>query len=674
MAQKKTLKAEASAFRASFVPSSINEDARTVELVWTTGAKVRRRSWTGDFHEELSLKKEHVRLERLNSGAPLLNNHGTSDFGGLRSLQDVIGVVESAQIRKGEGVAVVRFSTREDVEPIWRDVKDGILRNISVGYAVHKFEDVTKKNDEVPTYRAVDWEPMELSIVGIPADHKSQIRSDKNIQTFEAEIISGENTMKEENTRSEEVTEAAPVEGAPAQVEQKPVEAAPVVEEAPAQVEDKPAEAAPAVDVEAQRQAARIEERNRIAEIRKAVRLANLPEEFSARAIEQGTSLEDVRKEIFSEMEKRSNQKNTFTPKVEVSMENRELRSQAIARGMLNRFDPSKHKIEKGEEQYRFSSLIDAARGYLMGEGVSGVLNMSKREIAKRALHHSSDFPLILADVANKSLREAYEGAPATFSPFTAETSASDFKDIKKLMLSDGGKLEKVLEHGEYKRGTLKESKEAYKVEKYGKVIGGTLELMVNDDLGAFTAIPAKLGKRAREKESEIIWGLITGNQVMTEDGLAMFHATHANLAGAGAAISITTLAAAQAAMRVQKDLDGELINLNPRYLVVPAALEVVAKQFVTQITPALAGSVNPFANNLSVIVEPRLDANSATAWYAMADKAQSDMVELARLDGMGPEIFTREGFDVDGMEVKIRYIFGARVIDYRPFYKNPGA
>ena len=123
------------------LPETVDAERRSVELVWSTGAAVRRRDpWTGKRYDEvLSLEETHVDLGRLNGGAPLLNTHGAWD------LSDVIGVVERAWIaREGEalvGRARVRFSDREAVEPIWRDVAAGIIRNVSVGYSVKQLRD-----------------------------------------------------------------------------------------------------------------------------------------------------------------------------------------------------------------------------------------------------------------------------------------------------------------------------------------------------------------------------------------------------------------------------------------------------------------------------------------------------------------------------------------------------
>ena len=136
--------------RASFAPDTFNEDERTIEVVFSTGSKGKR-GFFNPYFEELSMKKADVRLERLNQGAPVLDNHDRS-----KGLRGVIGRVEKAWIKNKQGMAKIRFSNREEIQDIIRDIQDGIITNISVGYKVHKYEDVTRKGDEIPTYRATD--------------------------------------------------------------------------------------------------------------------------------------------------------------------------------------------------------------------------------------------------------------------------------------------------------------------------------------------------------------------------------------------------------------------------------------------------------------------------------------------------------------------------------------
>lgn len=112
--------------------------------------------------EILGHKSGEIRMDRLDSGANLLVDHDP---------RDVIGVVDSVTVDEGDGLAraVVRFGRSARAEEIYQDVLDGIRRSVSVGYIVHKFEEV-KGQGQTKVYRAVDWEPIEISLVSIPAD------------------------------------------------------------------------------------------------------------------------------------------------------------------------------------------------------------------------------------------------------------------------------------------------------------------------------------------------------------------------------------------------------------------------------------------------------------------------------------------------------------------------
>lgn len=157
---------------------SINEAERTCEVIFTTGAPVPRVDyWTGQrYTEVLSLKPEHLRLERLDSGAPLLDSHSAYSVG------DVLGAVVPGSVRleKKQGICTLRFSKRDAVTPIWLDVVDGIIRFVSNGYRTYKYEEETPKGaDKIPIRTAIDWEPFEVSMVPMPADAGAKVRSDK---------------------------------------------------------------------------------------------------------------------------------------------------------------------------------------------------------------------------------------------------------------------------------------------------------------------------------------------------------------------------------------------------------------------------------------------------------------------------------------------------------------
>jgi hypothetical protein len=159
--------------------ASVNDKARTVDLVFSTGAAVERMDWwTGQrYLEKLSLKADDIRLDRLNSGAaPLLDAHSAW------SIADQIGVVEpdSVRLTSTDARATVRFSKRAAVDPIWDDVRDGIIKNVSVGYKVYRFEEDKGNGNKIPVRTATDWEPYEISMVPMPADAGARVRGDKS--------------------------------------------------------------------------------------------------------------------------------------------------------------------------------------------------------------------------------------------------------------------------------------------------------------------------------------------------------------------------------------------------------------------------------------------------------------------------------------------------------------
>ena len=233
-----------------------------------------------------------------------------------------------------------------------------------------------------------------------------------------------------------------------------------------------------------------------------------------------------------------------------------------------------------------------------------------------------------------------------------------------------------MTENGEFKRGAVTDGKETYQLATYGKIIGLTRQAIINDDLSAFTRIPAMFATAAANLESDTVYGILTANAALA-DGVALFHAaTHLNYTSSGTVISIDSLGVAKKLMRLQKTPKNVVMNLTPKFLIVPAQIENVGWQYTTpEYNAATAATVNPFRGQLQLIVEPRLDASSGTAWYLAADSNMVDTIEYCYLEGQnGVYIETRQGFDVDGMEIKARLDFAAKAIDYRGLYKNVGA
>lgn len=650
-------------FRAGeFQPSSLNEEARTVDVIFTTGHRdLRRGFWSSDYYEELEVSDKAVRLGRLNNGAPFLDLHNGW------SSRAVIGVVERAWIENGVGMATVRFSSSEYADELFRDVKDGIRRNVSVGYRTHRYKEEVREGEDIKTRTATDWEPYEISLVPMGFDPGAQVRSaaDNPHEMFEVEIenardggLDGSDDAmskkagQSENRGTENQTSTAQAEPSMRAAAESDIDPKKIAEEATAA------------------------ERKRVAEINKIVRSVGLEDKFADDLVARGVSLEDARALVIDAIAAKDEDSETRSNgRVQAGKQDEILtQRQGIENALLHRWDPSKNELKEPGREFRGLSLLETARACLEIAGVR-TRGMTPYELTKRALHTSSDFANILANVANNTVRQAYAEAPQTFLPLVRTTTAPDFKPIQRSQLGDGPELEEVLEDGEYKRGTIGDAKEVYELLTYGKVFAVTRKAIINDQLDAFTRIPMMLGRRAAEKESDLFWAIFTGNPLMG-DSKNLFSADHSNLDNTGAVISVASLGAGRQAMRNQTGLDGALLNIMARYLIVPAALETKAEQFLSQnLLADQAGSVNPFAGKLQPIVEPRLDAVSTTAWYMGADPAQIDVIERAYLAGNeGVFLDTEEGFDTDGVKWKVRLDVGYKAIDWRGLYKNVGA
>lgn len=302
---------------------------------------------------------------------------------------------------------------------------------------------------------------------------------------------------------------------------------------------------------------------------------------------------------------------------------------------------------------------------------------MARADIIKAALT-TSDFPELLAGTAGKAMRLGYENEPATHAIWTAEKEVPDFKLQSFVALSEAPGLEEVPEGAEYTHGYFGEGAEKFSVKTFGRLLTITRQALINDDLGAFTQMPAAFGASARRKEADMVYEKLTGATALS-DGVTLFHANHGNLAPAGAALGVDSLGAARAAMRRQKGIKGEgYIDPQPRFLIVPVALESHAESILSSLV--LAGASNDANNlqwirNLTLVADPRLDDNSEKAWYLAASPVQIDTIVRAYLAGQPRPYYEEQPeFTRDAMGVKSRLDFGCGVIDYRGLYKNPGA
>ncbi|MFC4669695.1 prohead protease/major capsid protein fusion protein [Seohaeicola nanhaiensis] len=661
---------------ATVVADTIDTQARTIEVVWTTGATVQRYRWEGwdvvEYDEELEVSARAVRLERLNGGAPFLDSHRSW------GLSSVIGSVvpDSVRISNGQGTAKIRLTDAEDAQPIVQRIMERTINKVSVGYRVHEYQ-ITKKDGERDHYRAVDWEPYEISAVAMPADPGATIRSEGGMVNRFACVL----------TRQDITAAAAAIEKGTQMSDknkpaagQDPARTAPEGELQTREAPPTPATPPTAPDLDK----VRSEERTRCSEITRLCARHNLDDAFREDLIGRGVSLAQARDAVLTKLEEsdpmgRTQERAPAQARGDGATEIGY--RDALANALMHRHNPGAVKLSDDGRNFRGMTMLEICRDALERRGVT-TRGMSKMEIAGAAFqmrsagyHSTSDFPSILANVANKTLRDAYASTQRTFMAWARRSNIVDFKPVNRVQLGGAPDLSKVLESGEFQYGTMGEGKETYALATYGKILGVTRQAIINDDLNAFTRVPEAFGASAADLESDIVYGVLIDNPNMA-DGVALFHATHGNL-GTAAVINETSLSAAEKAFSKQKGLEGRLISVRPRFLIVPTGPRwVEARKQVAATTPNSTSDVNAYAGSYEVISEPRLlPASGQDPWFLAADPARIDTVEYAYLEGQeGVYTETRVGFEVDGMEIKARHDFAAKAIDWRGLYKNPGA
>jgi HK97 family phage major capsid protein len=178
---------------------ALNEEDRTLEIAFSSEEPYER--WWGT--EILDHTPDAVNLKRLRNKAPFLSEHNRLDQ---------IGVLENAWIdRDKKGRAVVRFSKKLRAQEEMQDVKDGIRTKISVAYMIHE-EVLEKSEGDHQTWRITKWEPLEVSLVSIPADDtvgvgRSATEPPKEKQQSTKEIITmpDENNVKKEELNQDEI-------------------------------------------------------------------------------------------------------------------------------------------------------------------------------------------------------------------------------------------------------------------------------------------------------------------------------------------------------------------------------------------------------------------------------------------------------------------------------------
>lgn len=665
----------------AFEVREVDDENRKVHVSFSSEKPVER--YFGA--EILCHDKESVQLERLQEIGVSLFNHNRDV---------VIGIPENVSLNETERRchADLLFDDDEDGEKIFRKVKKGILRGISVGYSVECWEEVkagaTSSNGRFtgPAYVATKWTPLEISIVSVPADSDvgvnrefESINNIKSVQRTEREI----DMNLEELCRSlglnykdliERGFEDAQIRSMCENIQRKSEEKC-----GDELKKEKEKEKAKADKEKDENEKAAAISQAREAEMQRATEIVSMCRDFdedSTSYIKEGKSVDEVRSIILNKVKAERAALAAGNVQITGEAEADKIRAAAVDGLLLRANMISGKDANESANSFRSMSMRDLAVECLSRSGVSNAHRLTDDELFRRAVSPDSQFVSIIDNTVKKSMATAYKAAEPTFDKWCGVGSNSDFKETARYQLSEAGELLPLTQTGEIKFDEMKDSKATTKVLTYARGFGFTRQALINDDLGVLTKIPAAYVRAALRGRNKLVYKtLATGK---TYDGKAIFHADHNNKGTAGA-LTISTLAELTKLMRKQKNVRGlETLNIKPEFLIVPAALEAEAARLLTSTADPAgnnSGVANIYRNSFNLIVDAELDDYSDTQYYVAANSADIDTIEVTYLNGnKQPILESQVGFDFVGIRWRILDDFGVSALDYRGLATNEGA
>ncbi|EAQ35754.1 hypothetical protein NB311A_05038 [Nitrobacter sp. Nb-311A] len=592
--------------------SSWNAEQRTFDVVLSVGVAVERHDFSGPYDEILDL-----RGATAPSLLPLLDSHNRS------GLEGRLGEVSNVRLERGKLIGTARLSAHSPMaQRIAAELGDGTKYGVSIGYSVSAWAEQMNPTTKRREKRATAFNVLEASLVAVPADQAATTRS---------------LPMPEANAKTEPTPAAATV---PATTEPTTMTRA-------------------AINVE----------------IRSIARTAGLDQAWIDRQIDADASLDQVRAAALSAMSERSSAaasiRNTGAVIINDHTDPVAIRS-AMADALAHRIAPAACKLEGRSVEFRGHRVLDMVGDLAAAAGER--INLRDQDaLLQRAVgaHSTSDFPLLLADAANKALLANYQVAAPTYRKWAARKPFSDFRDHSFLRVGDFPSFKEINEGGEVKYGTISENAEKVRAKEYGTGIAIGRRALINDDLSALSDFSSMIATRAAADENAKAYAVLATNAALS-DTKALFHTDHANLASSPSTIDTTNVALAVAQLRAQTSLDGLKLNLQPTYLICGPAKEVAARQLLAAIVAAKASDVNVWSGFAELVVDANITGNE---WYIFSAPGVAPTVIYGYVAGSeGPQVRTERDFDTQAIKVAASLDFAVGAIDFRGAVKNAGA
>lgn len=652
----------------AFTGTSYDPATRIAEGVFATGVRVNRR-W---FSEELDMSAEALDLSRVGMNqCRFLFNH---------DCDEVLGVVVEARLQEGVLVGKVKFAETPMGDLYAGMAERGELTGISIGYQVSVWNIIQDIASEHDVWRATKWELLEVSLVSIPADKGAGLRSVAPSPAQDGAPVEthGDDDMKRNQPGGQTAVTVGAAAAVAAVAAAAPAAAAEGARAAPAAavVEvSAPAAAAAPVIIAADAAAARGLSVTDVLELQSQARALNVDIAEVLQA--QGATRSSVEGAILrAAAAAQAAQPAAGAPAAgeaaRIGRDETETRRSAMIEAISARMAMrAPEEIGRGYMGYRLLDI--AAEMY-------GIRSRDPNEIyegvRQRAMMGTSDFPLLLEASANKNLLAAYRQVQPTYRALAARKSFTDFKPHSFLRVGDFPDLVDLGEGGQIKAGALNESREKISVSTKARMVNMTRPMLINDDLGAFGDFTAGAGRAAARVENAMFFSLLLANSgagPTMADTVAMFHASHGNLAGTASVIDKDNVGKARAAFRKQVNIDKQPMGLTPKVLLVGPDKETEAEVFLAPVVANATTTVNPFSNKFQLVVDAAITGN---AWYLFGDPSldETNFIYGYLRDNDVPAVRQDAPFNYDGVAFRVIHDFGVGAADSRYAYRNAGA
>jgi hypothetical protein len=648
--------------------------------------------WDGPYNEIL-----------LMSGAkyppqvPLIDSHGRW------TVKSVLGSFQDIRIEGASMTGRVFFSRTADGDDAFIKVKEGHLTDFSVGYSVLKFKDVEAGKEcthEGKTYKGpcrltTAWELKELSICPIGADPKAKARGNNEGETMNIEDLAKRlaelealavrvaeqetelealrarlaraEAEEEEKKKSKKAAKASKAED-----EDEDKDGGEEDEEKDDEEEDEAKDSKKALTPEA----AVTRERNRVTLIDNLCRIYPEGAHLRQSLIESGASVSRARAAVLEAI--RAAPSPNIDPasrsRVQVTRDGQETFRAQVLDSLQIRMGRNPDRPAPGCEEFVGLSLKELARECLRKQGLP--TGGEPVQMVGRALS-TSDLPILLEETSRRELIRGFDEAAETWPLWTGTGTTVDFK--KNTIVDHGidNELYEINQDEEYENTAMVEASEEYSIGTFGRMFHIGRRSIINDDLGALTSVPARMGAGVQRLIGDTVYGVFNNNDVMG-DGKPLFSSDHKNISAFGpdGIPTVAKMGKAINTMRLQKDMVGNLLNIQPEVILMPIGLEVAAETFFRSEyigTEALPNVRNLYAGYKTRIYEPRLDSQNPNTFYLVGPRDMA--VRVFYLGGTRvPYMEAQNKFDTDGVKYKVRFDFGVKAISFRSMVKCTAA